>query len=60
VTAPDATSLVADPSRERRLWRAAVLVTWLATLVRLLFAIWLPLFPDETYYWEWSRHLAGG
>jgi hypothetical protein len=60
VTAPDAAGLAADPSRERRLWRAAVLVTWLATLVRLLFAIRLPLFPDETYYWEWSRHLAGG
>lgn len=31
-----------------------------AALVRLLFAAWLPLFPDESYYWEWSRHLAGG
>src|SRR6185503_19654247 len=20
----------------------------------------MPLFPDETYYWEWSRHLAAG
>jgi 4-amino-4-deoxy-L-arabinose transferase-like glycosyltransferase len=60
VTAPDAAGTTADPSRERRLWRAAVLVTWLATLVRLLFAIWLPLFPDETYYWNWSRHPAGG
>jgi 4-amino-4-deoxy-L-arabinose transferase-like glycosyltransferase len=60
VTTPDAASLAVDPARERRLWRAAVLVTWLATLVRLLFAIRLPLFPDETYYWDWSRHLASG
>jgi 4-amino-4-deoxy-L-arabinose transferase-like glycosyltransferase len=60
VTTADAAPLAADPAREGRLWRAAVLVTWLATLVRLLFAIWLPLFPDETYYWDWSRHLAGG
>jgi hypothetical protein len=53
-------SVTSDAAGERRLWRAAILVTWLATLVRLLFAIWLPLFPDETYYWEWSRRLAGG
>jgi len=31
-----------------------------AALLRLFFAAWLPLFPDESYYWEWSRHLAGG
>lgn len=41
-------------------WRAAVGITLAAWLVRLLFAAWLPLFPDETYYWEWSRRLAGG
>ena len=46
--------------RERRAWLAAIFVTMLATLVRLLFAARLPLFPDETYYWEWSRRLAGG
>ena len=28
--------------------------------VRMLFAALLPLFPDETYYWDWSRRLAGG
>ncbi len=31
-----------------------------AALVRLTFAALTPLFPDETYYWEWSRHLAAG
>lgn len=29
-------------------------------MVRLFFAWWIPLVPDETYYWDWSRHLAGG
>lgn len=41
-------------------WRMAILVTVVAALVRLFFAAWLPLFPDEAYYWDWSRHLAGG
>jgi 4-amino-4-deoxy-L-arabinose transferase-like glycosyltransferase len=41
-------------------WRAAVLITAIAALVRLGFAAWLPLIPDETYYWDWSRHLAAG
>jgi len=43
-----------------RAWRTAVIVTVVAALVRLFFAWWIPLFPDETYYWDWSRHLAGG
>lgn len=45
-----------------RAWRTALLVTMAATLVRLVFAALLPLFPDETYYWDWSRptHLAAG
>jgi 4-amino-4-deoxy-L-arabinose transferase-like glycosyltransferase len=47
---------IVDP----RAWRVAILVTVAAALVRLFFAAWLPLFPDETYYWDWSRHLAGG
>ena len=41
-------------------WRSAIVVTLVAALVRLFFAWWIPLFPDETYYWDWSRHLAGG
>ena len=32
----------------------------LATLLRLGIAVAVPLFPDETYYWDWSRHLAAG
>ncbi len=57
MTAP---TLISASERERRAWLAAVVVTVLATLIRLLFAARLPLFPDETYYWEWSRRLAGG
>src|SRR5262249_18778821 len=39
-------------------WRRAVLVVSAAALVRLVFAALLPIFPDEAYYWEWSRRLA--
>jgi 4-amino-4-deoxy-L-arabinose transferase-like glycosyltransferase len=45
---------------DARSWRVAVGVTIAAWLVRLVFAARLPLFPDETYYWDWSRQLAGG
>ncbi|MFL5607937.1 MAG: ArnT family glycosyltransferase [Gemmatimonadaceae bacterium] len=47
---------------DARGWRTALLVTAGATLLRLVFAGLLPLFPDETYYWDWSRgaHLAAG
>ena len=30
------------------------------TLVRLVVAATVPLSPDETYYWVWSRALAAG
>ena len=40
--------------------RAALLVVLVAGALRLLFAALIPLFPDETYYWDWSRHLAAG
>ena len=46
--------------RDARQWHAALVITVVAALVRLLFAALLPLFPDETYYWDWSRHLASG
>jgi 4-amino-4-deoxy-L-arabinose transferase-like glycosyltransferase len=39
---------------------AAFVVVTVAAVVRLVFAALIPLFPDETYYWEWSRHLAAG
>jgi 4-amino-4-deoxy-L-arabinose transferase-like glycosyltransferase len=36
---------------------AAAILIAAATLVRLFLAVWLPLLPDEAYYWQWSRHL---
>ena len=32
----------------------------IAAFVRVVFAALIPLFPDEAYYWEWSRRLAPG
>ena len=46
--------------KDARAWRQALGITAAAALVRLAFAAWLPLYPDETYYWDWSRHLANG
>ena len=40
--------------------RAAWLVLAIAVGARLVAAALVPLAPDETYYWEWSRHLAAG
>jgi len=45
---------------DSRAWHTAIVVTVAAALVRLFFAARLPLVPDETYYWDWSRHLASG
>lgn len=54
--------MAAVPARDddRSAWRGALLVVGVATLVRLVFAARLPLYPDEAYYWEWSRRLAAG
>lgn len=38
----------------------AVAVIAIGAVIRLLLAAIIPLFPDEAYYWVWSRHLAGG
>ena len=43
----------ADP----RAFRQALLVLAGATALRLVLAAAVPLFPDEAYYWDWSRHL---
>jgi 4-amino-4-deoxy-L-arabinose transferase-like glycosyltransferase len=40
--------------------RAAWMVLAFATAVRFVVAALVPLTPDESYYWEWSRHLAAG
>lgn len=41
-------------------WGRAMLVLVATSIVRLIIAAFAPLFPDETYYWEWSRRLAFG
>lgn len=41
-------------------WSSAALILLGAGVVRLVVAARVPLFPDETYYWEWSRRLAAG
>ena len=45
-----------DPGARRCAW----LVLAIAIAVRVGAAALVPLAPDETYYWEWSRRLAGG
>ena len=54
------TSDDADALVSARGWRTALIVTAAATAIRLVLAAMLPLFPDETYYWDWSRHLSAG
>ena len=50
-------SIASQPSE-----RPPHLVGWLLgiLLLRLAFAVAVPLVPDEAYYWTWSRQLAGG
>ena len=52
-------SMRATESGERAR-RAAYAVLALAVGMRLIAAALVPLAPDETYYWEWSRRLAAG
>ncbi|HEX4355176.1 MAG TPA: glycosyltransferase family 39 protein, partial [Polyangiales bacterium] len=40
--------------------RRAVVVVTVAALLRIIFGALIPVFPDETYYWDWSRRLAPG
>jgi 4-amino-4-deoxy-L-arabinose transferase-like glycosyltransferase len=41
-------------------WADAKRILIGALFVRLILGAIVPLFPDETYYWEWSRNLAFG
>ncbi len=45
---------------ERKSWRMALGVLVGTAVLRLVLAAAVPLFPDETYYWAWSRQLAPG
>lgn len=40
--------------------RKALAIVFAAAVLRLVVAALFPLVPDETYYWDWSRHLAAG
>jgi len=40
--------------------RIAIALVVAASIIRLALAAFIPLLPDETYYWEWSRHIAAG
>ena len=55
-------SFIALPATvtDSRVRRAAWIVLSSAIAVRLAVAALLPIAPDESYYWEWSRHLAAG
>ncbi|MHB1297737.1 MAG: glycosyltransferase family 39 protein, partial [Gemmatimonadaceae bacterium] len=41
-------------------WRQALWILAASTMLRIVLGAVVPLFPDEAYYWEWSRRLAGG
>jgi 4-amino-4-deoxy-L-arabinose transferase-like glycosyltransferase len=43
-----------------RTTKLAIVLIAIAAAVRLALASVIPLLPDETYYWEWSRNLAAG
>ncbi len=40
--------------------KLAIALIVVASIVRLALAASIPLLPDETYYWDWSRHIAAG
>ncbi len=42
------------------MWTRALLIVTVAAAIRLVFAALIPVFPDEAYYWLWSRRLAPG
>ena len=49
---------VAPGPGDSRAWRHALLIVLAAAAVRGLLSWLVPLVPDETYYWEWSRNPA--
>jgi 4-amino-4-deoxy-L-arabinose transferase-like glycosyltransferase len=61
-TAAQTRRLTGAAEAARPVLRPALIIGVLVAgaLVRLMFAGLIPLFGDEAYYWEWSRHLAAG
>ena len=41
-------------------WKPTAFWILLGLAARTLIAFLVPLLPDETYYWDWSRHLHAG
>jgi 4-amino-4-deoxy-L-arabinose transferase-like glycosyltransferase len=60
----DAIAIVPPPeisaSAARAKWQVAAIWIAIALALRTIIAYFVPLLPDETYYWEWSRHLEAG
>ena len=52
--------MTVDARPSTSLWCQAVGIVIATAAIRAGIAAVLPLFPDETYYWEWSRRLAPG
>ena len=51
---------VASPFPTKKSWKTAALLIGLAVVARAIVSALVPLLPDETYYWDWSRHLQAG
>ena len=51
---------IASSSPKRDSWKTAALLIVLTVVARAVVSALVPLLPDETYYWEWSRHLQAG
>jgi 4-amino-4-deoxy-L-arabinose transferase-like glycosyltransferase len=48
------------PRTAYRAPRTALAIVLAGAAIRIVLAAVIPPAPDETYYWEWSRRLAGG
>ena len=49
-----------DSAQNKKFLFSAILIITFSTILRLLYAQSFLLTPDETNYWQWSRHLAWG
>ena len=48
-----------DRTSKKRLIQPRALILWLIiSLLGMLYITWVPVHPDEAYYWTWSQHLA--
>jgi 4-amino-4-deoxy-L-arabinose transferase-like glycosyltransferase len=50
-TAPSSRFLGLSPAA------AAILLITVSTLFRFFYSAWLPILPDESYYYQWAKHL---